>query len=89
MSIFESVMLICFGVSWPISIAKAVRTKDVSGKSPGFMTVICIGYISGVIHKLRYCPDLVTILYVVNAIMVACDLCLYFYYSGIAHKAAR
>ena len=40
MNFFEATMLICFGVSWPVSIAKALRTKEVAGKSPWFMILI-------------------------------------------------
>lgn len=89
MSIFEAIMLICFGISWPICIAKTLRTKQVAGKSPGFMAVVCIGYISGVIHKLLYSPDLITILYAANMIMVAFDLYLYFYYQRLAAQRVR
>lgn len=77
-------MLICFGVSWPISIFKALRTRFVRGKSPLFMLLIVIGYSSGVIHKLlnpmtitglaRY----VIWLYALNLIMVTIDLILYY-----------
>jgi len=49
MSIFEVLMLVCFGLSWPISIAKALRTEKVAGKSPVFMGVICLGYLSGIL----------------------------------------
>ena len=80
MSIFEAAMLICFGVSWPISIAKSIRTKVVSGKSPLFMAVLCLGYICGFIHKLLYSRDWVILLYALNFIMVAIDLTLYFKY---------
>jgi len=81
MSPFEALMLICFGVSWPISIAKALRTKKVEGKSPLFMAIICLGYLSGIVHKLLYAFDWVIALYTLNLLMVATDLSLYFYYS--------
>ena len=81
LSVFEAAMLICFGASWPISIAKAIRTKVVSGKSPLFMALICVGYISGLIHKLLFSRDLVMILYAINLTAVAIDLGLYFYYQ--------
>lgn len=80
MSVFEAMMLICFGVSWPVSIAKSVRTKIVSGKSPLFMGIVCFGYLSGLMHKMFYCFDWVTALYAANLIMVATDLSLYFRY---------
>lgn len=80
-SVFEIVMLVCFGVSWPISIAKALRTKTVTGKSPGFMAVVCLGYMSGMLHKVFYASDWVIVLYGLNLVMVAIDLGLYFRYS--------
>lgn len=73
-------MLICFGVSWPVSIAKSLRTKIVAGKSPAFMSIVCLGYLSGIIHKILFSFDYITILYVLNFIMVAFDLYLYFHY---------
>ncbi|MBN2255843.1 MAG: hypothetical protein JW736_09050 [Deltaproteobacteria bacterium] len=80
MSIFEAVMLVCFGVSWPLSIAKALRTKVVEGKSPLFMAVIGLGYLSGIIHKLLFSFDWVILLYALNMTMVAIDLGLYYRY---------
>ena len=87
MSIFEVAMLICFGVSWPISIAKSVRTKVVSGKSPVFMAIICLGYISGATHKILYSLDWVISLYVLNMIMITIDMVLYFKYSPKENRA--
>jgi len=81
MSLFEIIMLLCFGVSWPISIAKALRTRVVAGKSPLFMTIVIIGYASGVVHKILFSFDWVIALYVLNLIMVAIDLGLYIRFS--------
>ena len=81
MSIFEAIMLICFGISWPFSIAKAVRTKVVAGKSPMFMAIVFAGYVSGVVHKALYCRDWIIALYVLNMVLVAIDLALYAKYS--------
>jgi hypothetical protein len=81
MSLFEIIMLLCFGVSWPISIAKALRTRVVAGKSPLFMTIVIIGYASGVVHKMLFSFDWVIALYVLNLIMVAIDLGLYIRFS--------
>ena len=82
MSIFEATMLICFGMSWPISIAKSLRTKVVAGKSPLFMVLLCFGYLCGIIHKLLYSMDWVILLYTLNMVLVAIDLSLYFRYRG-------
>lgn len=81
-SIWEVLFLLCFAVSWPLSIAKSLRTKIVIGKSPIFMSLIIIGYIFGIIHKALYSHDIVIWLYVFNAVLVATDLVLYFTYIG-------
>ncbi|HEX2958635.1 MAG TPA: hypothetical protein VHO70_17495 [Chitinispirillaceae bacterium] len=86
MSIFEGLMLVCFGLSWPISIAKALRTKIVSGKSPLFMSIVIAGYVSGIIHKILYARDWIIFLYIINLVLVAIDMSLYFYYSGKKHE---
>ena len=79
-SVFEVLMLLCFAISWPISIVKALRTKIVIGKSPVFMMLIIVGYVFGIIHKILYNNDLVTWLWVFNTLLVSFDLILYFYY---------
>jgi len=63
MSVFEAVMLVCFGVSWPISIAKSLRTRKVEGKSPLFMAIVCFGYLNGVIYKVSQSFDWIIALY--------------------------
>jgi hypothetical protein len=85
---FEALMLICFGVSWPVSIAKSLRTRVVAGKSPAFMAIVCLGYASGTLHKLLYSFDWVMALYVANMLMVAFDLFLYFRYLPAAKPAS-
>ncbi len=78
MSIFEIIMLLCFGASWPVSIEKTLRTKRVDGKSPVFLAIVCAGYASGIVHKLLFSHDWVIALYVVNLLLVAADMVLYF-----------
>ena len=78
MSPFEAGMLICFGISWPMSIAK----------SPLFMGIVDLGYVSGILHKIFYRPDWVIWLYVLNFAMVSFDLFLYFRYSAKARRDA-
>jgi hypothetical protein len=80
MSIFEIIMLVCFGLSWPISIYKSLKTKTVAGKSPLFMAIVIIGYASGIIHKVVYSSDWVIALYAANLLLVGTDMALYFYY---------
>lgn len=79
-SIFEILMLLCFACSWPFSIVKALRTKVVIGKSPVFMSIIVLGYVFGILHKIFYHPDAVVFLYLFNLLIVSFDLSLYFKY---------
>ena len=79
MQIFEFIMLACFGLSWPISVYKSIKSKSTQGKSIVFIIAIIIGYISGIIgkivnHKLTY----VLIIYCFNLIVVSVDLALFF-----------
>ncbi|MBM7623814.1 hypothetical protein [Sporohalobacter salinus] len=78
MSIFEALMLICFGAAWPASIYKSYASRNNSGKSLWFMVIVLIGYISGVTHKLLYSYDLVIYLYILNGLMVSVDILFYY-----------
>lgn len=76
-SIFEMMMLICFGAAWPFSIYRSYKAKTTAGKSGIFLGIVFIGYISGIVHKTLYSRDFVIVLYAVNALMVAIDIALY------------
>jgi len=78
MSVFELGMLICFGISWPISGLKSYRMKTAKGKSLPFLLAIVIGYVMGITHKLLYSRDIVLVMYIINLCMVSADLVLYF-----------
>lgn len=80
-SIPEAVMFICFGLSWPVSLVKTLRTKKVTGKSPLFLVLIIIGYMSGITHKIIFSRDILILLYLVNLSMIITDLGLYLRYS--------
>lgn len=81
MSIFEIIMLICFGASWPFSIAKTYKFKTSGTKSYLFLWLVVIGYVSGIIHKYCYSWDWVVALYILDASMVATDMFLCYYYD--------
>jgi hypothetical protein len=73
MSIFEAIMLLCFGAAWPVSIAKSYRSRSTGGKSLAFSLILIAGYISGIVNKIINKPDFVTWLYVLNLVMVSID----------------
>lgn len=83
MNIFEAIMLICFGASWPVSIWKTYKVKNPAGKSIGFLWLVIIGYISGILNKVLGTMDWVLWLYVLNTVMVFTDFVLVVYYRRL------
>lgn len=80
MQIFEFIMLICFGLSWPISVYKSFKSKSTKGKSVVFIGAIIVGYVSGIIGKIvNNSINYVFVLYCFNLLVVSIDLCLYFH----------
>ena len=78
MSILEAMMLVCFGLSWPMNILKSWRTRSAVGKSLAFLLIIEVGYICGMLNKVLVKFDWVFFLYVLNFCMVGTDVILYF-----------
>ena len=77
--ILEALMVICFGLSWPTSIVKSLRSRSTKGKSLLFMIFIDIGYIFGIVGKiLSGSITYVFIFYVINFFMVLTDILIYF-----------
>ncbi|SHJ37884.1 hypothetical protein [Parasporobacterium paucivorans] len=77
--IFEMLMVICFGISWPLSIYKSLKSRTAKGKSLTFECFILIGYVFGIISKLTQSSiSYVLIFYVINFISVSIDIGLYF-----------
>jgi len=74
MSVFEIVMLVCFGAAWPFSIYRSYRTRTNAGKSLPFLYIVLVGYMAGVLHKIFYSFDRVIFLYVVNGLIWIFDI---------------
>ena len=85
MDIFEAIMMVCFGASWPASICKTIKVKNPVGKSIIFLWLVEIGYLAGIIYKLSR-PDWVIALYALNAAMVGTDLYLVVKYRKLRRK---
>jgi hypothetical protein len=78
----EAGMLICFGIAWPVDIYKTLRTRQVAGKSIGFMLIVLLGYVCGMAAKFYRAsqgepPETVTWLYALNSVLVAVDILVY------------
>jgi len=93
--IFESVMVICFGISWPLSIMKSWKARTAKGKSLLFLCFIETGYLSGIAAKLiGHFTDVkpltyVVVFYILNFIMVGTDIILYFRNRALDREAAQ
>ncbi|MBQ4053447.1 MAG: hypothetical protein IJD33_03815 [Clostridia bacterium] len=78
-TVFESIMLICFGISWPISLYKSITSKSTKGKSVIFSFAIIIGYLAGITGKIVGGNiNYVLVLYLINLTFVSADLAFYF-----------
>lgn len=83
MSIFEVIMLVCFGAAWPVSIFKSWNSRTNNGKSLFFLIIVLTGYVAGILHKIFFYYDMVIILYALNFTMITIDLMIYFRNSRI------
>ena len=77
--IMEILMVVSFGASWPMNVMKSYKARTTKGKSLGFLVLIFIGYICGIISKLTADSYhwYVLFFYVLNMCMVGLDLLLY------------
>ena len=78
MSIFEVIMMVCFGFAWPFSIYKSWVSRTTKGKSLSFLLIVIAGYAAGILHKVFYNYDNVVWFYVANMVMVLTDTALYY-----------
>ena len=70
-------MLACFGISWPINVAKSLRARSAKGKSIFFEVIIIVGYLFGIAGKFfSGAVNFVLALYFINLIVVSIDLAL-------------
>ena len=78
-AILETVMLVCFGFSWPLNVIKAYRAKTAKGTSLPFILLIITGYIAGISAKLISGQiNYVLIAYILNLAIVSLNVIVYF-----------
>lgn len=77
--ILETAMLICFGFSWPMSLIKNIKAKSAKNMSLKFIILIILGYIAGIAAKIISGQiNYVLAVYIINLIIVSCNLFVYF-----------
>ena len=78
-SILETVMLVCFGFSWPLNVIKAYKAKTAKGTSLPFILLIITGYVAGISAKLISGKiNYVLIAYILNLAIVSLNVIVYF-----------
>lgn len=50
-AVLEAIMLVCFGLSWPINAMKAWKARTAAGTSWMFLALITLGYVAGIAAK--------------------------------------
>lgn len=77
--ILEAFMLVCFGISWPISVVKNIKAKTAKSMSLPFILLIIAGYIAGIASKfISGNIGYVLIVYFLNILSVGINLVVYF-----------
>ena len=77
--ILEMGMILCFGISWPLSVYRSYKSRSTKGKSLLFMCFIAMGYVSGIASKIiAQNFNLAFWFYFPNITLVCTDICLYF-----------
>ncbi len=90
-NLLEALMILCFGLSWPISIRKSWVSRTAKGKSLFFEFFIWIGYVFGIARKILLWSEANTagssldwlfylswFFYVLNIVEITIDMILYF-----------
>lgn len=85
---FEALMLVCFGLAWPLANLRMLRRRCPEGKGLAFTLIILIGYIAGALAKWPSISGLdllpgVFWLYLANGSSVALNLFLQWHFGRV------
>ena len=81
--LFETIMLVSFGFSWPFNIAKSLKSKTTLGKSVAFEIIVVCGYLFGIAAKMIIYNRTGVLqysfwFYILDILLVSTDIVLYF-----------
>ncbi len=85
--LLEVLMIVCFGISWPVSIYKSYTSRTAKGKSLTFEIFIWFGYVFGIARKILqinmgevqgWIFYLALVFYILNITEITIDMMLYF-----------
>ncbi len=88
--LFEALMLVCFGFSWPLNVIKAYKAKSAKGTSLAFIILIITGYVAGIAAKvINHQFNYVLAVYFLNLAIVMSNLIVYFRNVALDKKRDR
>ena len=88
--LFEALMLVCFGFSWPLNVMKAYRARTAKGTSLPFIILIITGYLAGITAKIINGQfNYVLAVYFLNLAIVMSNLVVYFRNVALDKKRDR
>ena len=82
----ETLMIICFGLSWPLSVYKSWKSRTTKGKSLLFEVFVWVGYVFGITKNIILFTSgsnswiffLGWAFYILNFLEITADILLYF-----------
>ena len=88
--ILETIMLVCFGFSWPMNLIKAYRSGTAKSTSLPFILLIITGYIAGISAKIALGNiNYVLAAYFLNLAIVSLNLVVYFRNVSLDRKVSK
>lgn len=90
----ETIMLIIFGMSWPVNISKSLKSKTTLGKSIAYEYLVIAGYLFGVVAKVLYYKQngylqYSLIFYIIDILLVTTDVLIYYRNLRLDKAAGR
>jgi bacteriorhodopsin len=88
--LFESIMVITFGLSWPTNILKSWRARTAKGTSLAFFVLVDFGYACGIAAKIiSRNITYAFVFYILNFVMVVVAIAVYFRNRSLDRKNAE
>ncbi|WP_417160100.1 hypothetical protein [Senegalimassilia anaerobia] len=86
----EAIMLICFGLSWPMNAYKNFKARTAAGTSWQFILLITLGYFAGIAAKfVSGAINWVLVVYFINVVCIAANWVVYFRNCAIDRERDR
>ena len=89
-SVLETMMLVCFGFSWPLNVIKAYKARTAKGTRLPFILLIIAGYIAGISAKIiNGQTNYVLAAYILNLAIVSLNVIIYFRNIALDKKRSK